>query len=102
KEHAWNSIYLKPYGWLDIDTQYGSLEKEKAIEKYFCKTIENRIVFVTDYNIEIKPSIPKDYNTDYLKKIYLPINKNNAQVLQPLVFATKNKTIYFKEKIRLK
>ncbi|MBU3923260.1 transglutaminase-like domain-containing protein [Patescibacteria group bacterium] len=101
KEHAWNSIYLKPYGWLDIDTQYGSLEKEKAIEKYFCKTIENRIVFVIDYNIKIKPSIPNNYNTDYWKNNYLPIDKNSSQILQPLIFATRNKVVYFKEKFKI-
>jgi len=50
------------------------LKKEKAIEKYFCKRIENRIIFTIDYDIKIKSSIPKDYNIDYWKnKDYLLI-----------------------------
>ena len=99
KEHAWNSIYLKPYGWLDVDTQYAALEKNQriALKKYFCKRIENRINFIIDYNILIKPKIPKDYKLTYWKKQYLPISKSCVQILQPLIFATKHKVSSFKK-----
>lgn len=103
KEHAWNSIYLKPYGWLDVDTQYGSLEKTHkiALKEYFCKRIENRIVFTTDYNIPIKPQAPQNYKLTYWKKQYLPIDKKYTQILQPLIFATKHKISFFKEEFKL-
>lgn len=102
-EHAWNSVYLKPYGWLDIDVQYAALEKNKknAFDKYFCKRVDNRIVFTTDYNIPIKPPIPKYYKLTYWKKQYLPINRKSVQILQPLIFATKFPVMFFKEKIKL-
>lgn len=103
KEHAWNSVYLKPYGWLDVDTQYASLEKNQkiAIDKYFCKRIDNRTSFITNYNIPIKPEMPQSYKFDYWKKQYLPINRKSAQILQPLIFATKHKVSSFKEEFKL-
>jgi len=101
KEHAWNSIYLKPYGWLDVDAQYATLEKNKkiALKKYFCKRSDNRINFVVDYNIPIKPNIPRDYKLTYWKEQYLPITRSSAQIIQPLIFATKHKIISFKDQI---
>lgn len=103
KEHAWNSIYLKPYGWLDVDTQYGALEKnqEIAFKKYFCKRGENRISFIINYNIPIRPRIPQDYKLNYWKECYLSISKNYVQILQPLIFATKHPVSLFKEKFKL-
>jgi len=102
-EHSWNSIYLKPYGWLDVDTQYGSLEKNNkiALEKYFCKRIENRIIFTENYNIPLKPPIIPGYNFSYWQKELMPINKKEVQVLQPLIFATKYKLISFKQNFEL-
>lgn len=103
KEHAWASVYLCPWGWLDVDSQYGALEKNKkvALKKYFCKRTDNRLSFITNYNIPIKPEVPRDYKFDYWEKQYLPINRKSAQVLQPLIFATKFPVISFKEKIKL-
>jgi hypothetical protein len=103
QEHAWNSIYLKPYGWLDVDTQYGSLEKNKkiALKKYFCKRIENRIISVVNYDIPIKPAIPKEYKIDYWKKQGLPIDRKSVQILQPLIFTNKHHLISFRDKIKL-
>ncbi|MBD3282199.1 MAG: hypothetical protein GF387_01155, partial [Candidatus Portnoybacteria bacterium] len=103
QEHAWNSIYLEPHGWLDVDTQYGSLEKniKIALKKYFCKRTESRIVSVVNYNIPIKPTIPKEYKIDYWKKQGLPINRDSVQVLQPLIFTNKHRLTFFKEKIKL-
>lgn len=103
QEHAWNSIYLEPYGWLDVDTQYGSLEKNKkiALKKHFCKRTENRIISVVNYDIPIKPSIPKEYKIDYWKKQGLPINHKSVQILQPLIFTNKHRLISFREEIKL-
>lgn len=103
KEHAWNSIYLKPYGWLDIDTQYGALEKtqEIGLKEYFCKRVENRINFTINYNIPIRPKISQSYKLTYWKKQCLPISKDHAQIIQPLIFATKHKVSSFKEGFKL-
>lgn len=102
-EHSWNSIYLKTYGWIDIDTQYGSLEKnnEIALKKYFCKRIENRIIFTENYNIPLEPPIPKNYNFSYWRKEFMPMDRKKAQVLQPLIFATKNRLVSFKQNFEL-
>ena len=103
KEHAWNSIYLKPYGWLDIDTQYGALERtqEIGLKEYFCKRVENRINFTINYNIPIRPKIPQNYKLTYWKEQCLSIGKDHAQIIQPLIFATKHKLSLFEEKIKL-
>lgn len=102
-EHSWNSIYLKPYGWMDVDTQYGSLEKNDkiALKKYFCKRIENRIILTENYNIPLKPFIPKNYNFSYWQKECLPMNRKKVQILQPLVFATRYKLKSFRQKFEL-
>ncbi len=102
-EHSWNSVYLKPYGWMDVDTQYGSLEKSDkiALKKYFCKRIENRIILTENYNISLKPSIPKNYDFSYWQKECLPMDRKNVQILQPLIFATKYKLKLFKQKFEL-
>lgn len=103
KEHAWNSIYLKPYDWLDVDTQYAALEKNQknALKKYFCKRIENRMVFTTNYNVPIKPPIPQNYKLTYWKKQYLPIEKKYVQILQPLIFAAKHPLSLFRDEFKL-
>lgn len=100
-EHGWASVYLKPYGWLDMDTQYASLEKNKiAIKKYFAQRNDYRIIFSNGFNIPLKPNIPKKFNLKYWNKMGLPLTDNSVQTLQPIVFASKNK-IRFKDNIKI-
>ncbi len=103
KEHAWSSIYLKSYGWLDIDTQYAALEKNQkiAFKNYFCKRTDNRINFIVNYNIPIKPKLAQNYKFPRWQKEYLSISKSCTQILQPLIFATKHPVSLFKEKFKL-
>jgi len=86
-EHGWANAYLKPYGWLDFDTQYASLEKN--IKKYFAQRSDYRIVFTNGFNIPLKPSIPKSFQISYPNKLSLPLTNNSVQTLQPIVFTSK-------------
>jgi len=101
-EHGWSNIYLKPYGWVDIDTQYASLEKNigKGFKKYFAQRNDYKITFTNGFNIPIKPSIPYSYKKDYWNKFGLPLSNNSVQTLQPIVFSSKKK-VQFKDSIRL-
>ena len=101
-EHGWASVYLKPYGWIDVDTQYASLEKsiETGIKKYLGQRSDYRINFTNGFNIPLKPRIPKDFCLDYWNNIGLPLNNVSVQTLQPLVFASKEKVI-FKDSIKI-
>lgn len=101
-EHGWASIYLKPYGWIDMDPQFASLEKNINIglKKYFGQRIDYRIVFVNGFNIPLKPGAPKNYKKDFWEKIGLPSTKNSVQILQPIFFVSKKK-IKFKDQIKL-
>lgn len=102
KEHGWVSIYLKPYGWINFDPQYASLEKDKknSFKKYFGQRSDYRISFINGFNIPLKPKIPLGFDLSYWKKVYLPISNNSTQILQPIVFASKEK-VKFKEKIEI-
>ena len=97
-EHGWAEVYLKPYGWLDFDTQYASLER--STKKYFTQRSDYRIVFTNGFNIPLKPVIPKNFLTNYWNKLGLPLTHNSVQTLQPIVFASK-KDIKFKDGIEL-
>lgn len=100
-EHGWASVYLKPNGWLDMDTQYASLEKnETATKKYFARRNDYRIIFTTGFNVPLKPRIPKKFNLSYWNKLGLPLTHNSVQTLQPIVFVSKNK-IEFKDNIKI-
>lgn len=101
-EHGWASVYFKNYGWIDFDPQYASLEKSKnsALKKYFGQRSDYRIVFINGFNIPLKPEIPINFNLNFWKKVYLPISNNSTQILQPLVFTSKEKVI-LKEKIEI-
>lgn len=101
-EHGWASIYLKPYGWLDIDTQYASLEKNinLGFQKYFLQRDDYRLVFTKGFNIPLKPAIPKSFKLDYWNDLGLPLKNNSVQTLQPIVFASKEK-VKFKETMKL-
>jgi transglutaminase-like putative cysteine protease len=98
-EHGWASVYLKPYGWLDFDTQYASLEKNT--KKYFAQRNDYRIVFTNGFNIPLKPVIPKNFLIDYWNKANLPLTNNAIQTLQPIVFASQYKIKSFRDIIDL-
>lgn len=102
KEHGWASINLKSHGWIDMDPQYASLEKDikTGIKKYFGQRNEYRITFVNGFNIPLKPKIPQNFRIDYWNNLGLPLNHKSIQTLQPIVFSSKNK-IQFKEKIEI-
>jgi len=97
-EHGWASVYLKPFGWLDFDPQYASLERD--VKKYFAQRSDYRIIFTNGFNIPLKPVIPKNFQTNYWNKLGLPLTNNSVQTLQPIVFVSK-KDIKFKDKIEL-
>lgn len=100
-EHGWASIYVKQYGWLEMDTQYASLEKSTvAAKKYFAQRNDYRIIFSNGFNIPLKPNIPKNFNLNYWNKKGLPLTNTSAQTLQPIIFASKDK-IKFKENIKI-
>lgn len=101
-EHGWANIYLKPYGWIDVDTQYASLEKsiKLGIKKYFGQRSDYRINFVNGFNIPLKPKIPKNFQLSYWNNLGLPLTNNSVQTLQPIVFASKKK-VKFKDNIEL-
>ncbi|MFH0803696.1 MAG: transglutaminase-like domain-containing protein [Candidatus Tagabacteria bacterium] len=101
-EHGWASVYLKPYGWITIDPQYASLEKDlkTGIKKYFGQNSDYRITFTNGFNIPLKPAIPRSFRLDYWNKIGLPLNNESVQTLQPIVFVSK-KEVKFKDSIKL-
>jgi len=97
-EHGWANIYLKPYGWLDFDTQYASLEKNAS--PYFGRRNDYRISFTNGFNIPLKPSIPKDFKINYWNEHGMPLTHTAAQTLQPIIFASQ-KEIEFKDSLEL-
>lgn len=101
-EHGWASVYLKPYGWIDMDPQYASLKKNINIglRKYFGQRTDYRIILINGFNIQLKPAIPKNFQVAYWKNLGLPIANNSVQILQPIFFASKSK-IKFKDNVRL-
>ena len=99
-EHGWASIYLKPHGWTDFDIQYAVTEKNSA-KKYFSQRNDYRIIFTNGFNIPLKPSIPKNFKSDFWEKLDLPVNNNSVQVLQPIFFISKQK-IQFRDIMKLK
>ncbi len=101
-EHGWASVYLKPYSWIDIDTQYASLEKNVNIgaKKYFAQRNDYRMTFVNGFNISLKPAIPQNFQLNYWNKLGLPLTYNSVQTLQPIVFASKEK-VRFKDNIKI-
>lgn len=101
-EHGWANVYLEPYGWVDFDTQYASLEKDikMGIKKYFGQTSDYRITFTKGFNIPLRPTVPQNFKLDYWNKLGLPLNNNSVQTLQPIVFASKRK-VQFKDNIKI-
>lgn len=92
KEHGWAQIYANS-NWLDVDAQYASLEDsiEIGIQKYLFNRPEFRIIFSTGFNLPLKPSLPNNFDISAIQKFGLTIDQNRAQVLQPIVFASKSR-----------
>ena len=101
-EHGWVSVYLEPCGWVNMDTQYASLEKniKMGIKKYFAQKNDYRITFTNGFNISLKPAIPQSFQLVYWNKLGLPLSNNSIQTLQPIMFASQKK-IEFKDRIKL-
>lgn len=97
-EHGWTSIYLHPYGWVDIDPLAGNIKK--IFKKYYYNQKNYFLGITQGFNVALKPSIPLNYKTDYWDKVGLPFTKTSTQILQPLIFASKNK-IKFKDSIKI-
>lgn len=94
-EHGWAQVYVKGE-WLDADTQYASLEKNIGIgmKKYLYNRSDYRIIFTIGFDIELKPHIPNHFKISTMEDLKIIVDSNRAQVLQPLVFASKNKIDY--------
>lgn len=93
-EHGWASAYFKPFGWLDFDTQYASLEKNP--NAYFGQRNDYKITFTNGFNIPLKPFVSKNFKNN----LDLPIINSSVQTLQPIAF-TSEKKVSFEEKIGL-
>ncbi len=101
-EHGWASVYIKPFGWVDFDAQYASLDKKdkKTGQKYFGQRSDFRINFTNGFNIPLKPQIPVNFQAEYWQKIDSPFSNNSVQTLQPIFFVSKEK-VDFKKNIKL-
>ena len=88
-EHEWAQIYIKPFGWIDMDTQYASLERKSSDYKiFFGKRQDYRIAFTNGYNIPLKFQLP----LNNIISRYKNIAPHSVQTLQPLTFASKFET----------
>lgn len=97
-EHGWTTIYLKPYGWIDIDPLAENIIFKNGKYKY-----ENKnyfLSFTKGFNIKLQPRIPKTFTYSFWHKLGLPMTNGSVQILQPLVFASRNK-ITFSDNIKL-
>jgi len=101
-EHGWSSIYIKPIGWVEYDTQFASLEKNVSagIQKYFGCRSDYRISFTNGFNIPLRPTIPRGFDLKYWNKRGLPLTHKSVQTLQPVVFVSR-KQVRFKENIHI-
>ncbi|MFA4890052.1 MAG: transglutaminase domain-containing protein [Candidatus Paceibacterota bacterium] len=92
-EHGWGSIYLKPYGWIDIDPLANNIS-EKINKEYLYHQKNYFLSFTKGFNIKINPKIPNKFKIDYWNNLGLPLTNASVQVLQPLVFASKEKVVF--------
>jgi len=91
-EHAWSSVYLEKKGWVDMDTQYASIESRRVgFKKYFAKRSDYRLNFVHGFNISLKPILLREYDIKHNTNVILPLYKSTVQTLQPLIFISKKK-----------
>jgi len=101
-EHGWTSVFVKPFGWVDVDSYFGKDSPQKDMFlKNFGNWKEYKIVFSSGFNIPLKPKIPAGFNLEFWCKQGLPISNNSVQMLQPGVFASDT-VIKFKDKIDIK
>ena len=98
-EHGWASVYIRPFGWVDLDAQYASLDK-KNNQKYFGQRSDFRISFVNGFNIPVRPKISSGFQAKYWRRVGLPFSSNSVQTLQPIFFVSKRK-IKFRESVKL-
>jgi transglutaminase-like putative cysteine protease len=98
-EHGWVSIYLKPYGWIDVDPRGDNFLK-KGRNKYLYYQKNYFLSFTSGFNLKIKPKIPSNFLFNYWNEKGLPITNTSVQILQPLVFASL-KEIKFSDNIKL-
>ena len=96
--HGWTNVYLKPYGWIEIDPLANNIRKVE--KKYIYENNNYFLTFTKGFNLKIKPKIPKKFVFNYWEKIGLPITNTSVETLQPLIFASKNK-IKFSDNIKL-
>ena len=91
-EHGWTSIYFKPYGWIDIDPLADNIVKKTKEYLYYQK---NYFLAITKgFNIEINPAIPSNFKIDYWNNLGLPLTNKQVQILQPLVFSSKENVLF--------
>lgn len=98
-EHGWASLYLKPYGWIDIDPLADNIFKKRG-DKYLYSQKNYFLSFTNGFNLKLKPKIPSNFIFNYWNKAGLPMTNTSAQTLQPLVFASFKK-FKFSDNIKL-
>ena len=98
-EHGWTSVYLKPYGWIDIDPMGDNLSKIGNNKYLYCQK-NYFLCFTNGFNIKLKPKIPNNFSLQYWNENGLPLTHNSVQILQPLIFASLRK-INFSDQIEL-
>ena len=98
-EHGWADIYLKLYGWIDIDPLANNIFKKRD-NKYLYHQKNYFLFFTNGFNLRLKPKIPSNFIFKYWNEVGLPITNTSVQILQPLVFASL-KEIKFSDNIKL-
>lgn len=98
-EHGWTNVYFNEIGWLPIDPLARNIKKTD--NKYLYQQKNYFIALSHGFNIKLFPKIPVNYKIDFWNKLGLPLSQTNVQILQPLVFSSKDE-ISFKDNIALK
>ena len=98
-EHGWVDIYLKPYGWIDIDPLANNILKKRD-NKYSYYQKNYFLFFSNGFNLKLKPKVPNNFIFKYWNEVGLPMTNTSVQILQPLVFASL-KEIKFSDNIKL-
>ena len=78
-EHGWAQVYCNDK-WLDVDTQFASLEKniDIGMKKYLYgrKRLQNNIF--SGFDIELKPHIPKDFTIDTVRNLEIIVDSKST------------------------